>query len=250
MAVNMIDTVKKNDLILLLGKEKKYLIRPIKFSCEFGFCDLGKIVGKRYGIKVKIGKQSFTVVRPGLPDMLKKAKRGPQIILPKDAAAIVSVTGCSSGWKIVEAGTGSGFLAMFFANIGCKVYTYEKRKEFYDISGKNFKNFGFKNVFPKNADITKGIKEKDVNMVLLDMQNPQDAVKNAFKALLPGGWLAVYSMHVEEVKNVYDEIAKFDFAEVRILSNVQNEWQILGGLSRPKNFILAHTGFLTFARKL
>jgi tRNA (adenine57-N1/adenine58-N1)-methyltransferase len=244
------ERIKKNSLVLLLGKSKKYLIRPIKFSCEFGFCDLRKIIGKNYGVRVKIGKERFTVVKPGLTDMLKKAKRGPQIILPKDAGAIASVTGCSSGWKIVEAGTGSGFLSMFFANLGCKIYTYERRKEFYDISSKNIKNFNFKNVFIRNADINKGIKEKDVDMVVLDMQNPEKVVKNAFRALAPGGWLAVYSMHIEEVKKVYEEIAKCNFTEVRVLDNVQTEWQILGGLSRPKNFVLAHTGFLTFARKL
>ena len=209
-----------------------------------------KVVGKSYGVKVRIGKERFTVVSPTLTDMLKKAKRGPQVILPKDAGAIVSVTGCASGWRIVEAGTGSGFLSMFFANMGCKVYTYEKRKEFFDIASKNFKNFDFKNVFARNADITKGIKEKEVDMVVLDMQNPERAVKSAFRALAPGGWLAVYSMHIEEVKNVHEEIGKYDFAETRILSSVHNEWQILGGLSRPKNFVLAHTGFLTFARKM
>jgi len=243
------DRINKDSLILLLGK-KSYLIRPIKFSCEFGFCDLRKLIGKRYGARVKIGKERFTVVKPNMIDFLKKAKRGPQIIMPKDSGLIVSITGCSPGWKVVDAGTGSGFLSMFLANLGCTVYTYERKKEFYDIARKNVKNFGLKNVFLKNADITKGIKERNADLVTLDMQNPEKVIKHAFKSLNSGGWLAIYSMHIEEVKKVYEELKKYDFADIKIWENIQREWQSLGKLTRPKNYMLAHTGWLTFARKL
>jgi len=244
----MTDKIKKDSIMLLLGK-KSYLIRPIKFSCEFGFYDLTKLVGKKYGNRIKIGKEKFTIVKPNIIDFLKKAKRGPQIIMPKDAALILSVTGCSPGWKVVDAGTGSGFLSMFLANLGCNVYSYERKKEFYTIARNNAKNFGF-NITVKNADITKGIKEKDADLVTLDMQNPEKVIKHAFKALKAGGWLAVYSMHIEEVKNVFEELKKYDFVGIKILENIQREWQSLGKLTRPKNYMLAHTGFLTFARKM
>jgi len=246
----MTEKIKKDSLLLLLGKQKNYLIRPIKFSCEFGFYDLRKLIGKKYGFKIKIGKEGFTIVRPSIIDFLKKAKRGPQIIMPKDAAAIVGITGCSPEWKVVDAGTGSGFLSMFLANLGCKVYSYEKKKEFFEIARRNSKNFGFKNIFVKNADITKGIKEKELDLVTLDMQNPEKVIKHAFKALKAGGWIAIYSMHIEEVKNVHEELKKYDFVGIKILEDIQREWQSLGKLTRPKNYMLAHTGFLTFARKL
>ena len=170
--------------------------------------------------------------------------------MPKDLGLIMSVTGCSPGWKVIDAGTGSGFLSMFLANLGCKVYTYERKKDFYEVAKRNAKNFGFDNIFFKNADISKGIKEKDADIITLDLQNPEKVIKHAFKSLKSGGWLAVYSMHIEEVKKVYEEIKKHDFTEVKILENIQREWQSLGKLTRPKNYMLAHTGFLTFARKL
>jgi tRNA (adenine57-N1/adenine58-N1)-methyltransferase len=65
-----------------------------------------------------------------------------------------------------------------------------------------------------------------------------------------GGWLAVYSMHIEEVKKVYEELKKYNFVDIKILESIQREWQSLGNLSRPKTYMLAHTGFLTFARKM
>jgi tRNA (adenine57-N1/adenine58-N1)-methyltransferase len=170
--------------------------------------------------------------------------------MPKDAALIISVTGCSPGWKVVDAGTGSGFLSMFLSNIGCTVYSYEKKKEFYEIAKRNVKNFELKNLVIKNSDITKGIKENEIDLITLDMQHPEKVMKHAFKALKSGGWLAVYSMHIEEVKKVYEELKKFDFTYVKILENIQREWQSMGKLTRPKNYMLAHTGFLTFARKM
>ena len=243
------DKISKNNLILLLGK-KNYLIKPIKFSCEFGTIDLRKLIGKKFGRKIKIGKKSFTIVKPNIIDFLKKAKRGPQIILPKDLGLIISVTGCSPNWKVIDAGTGSGFLTLFLGNLGCKVYSYEKEKRFYNIAKKNLKNYGLKNVKIKNADITKGIKEKNVNLITLDMKNPERVIKNAFKALKPGGWIVIYSMHIEEVKRVFKELKKYDFTDLKIVENLQREWQSIKQFTRPKTYMLAHTGFLTFARKM
>ena len=242
------EKIKNETTILLLGV-KHYLVKPIKFSCEFGYADLRKLVGKKFGTKVTIGKEEFTVVRPIVLDFQKKAHRGPQIILPKDAGLIMSVTGCGPGWNVVDAGSGSGFLTMFLANIGCNVYGYEKSKEFYNIAKKNVDKVGFKNVSLKNADITRGIKEKNLDMITLDMKDPYKVVKHASGALKPGGWLAVYSMHVEEMSRVVREIKKYDFVDIKMLECLHREWQSVKTFTRPRNFMLAHTGFVTFARK-
>ena len=243
------EKITEESLILLIGK-KKYVVKPMNFSCEFGTVDLRKLIGKGYGRKIKIGKEEFSVLKPTITDFLRKARRGPQVILPKDTGLILSITGCSPDWKVVDAGAGSGFLTMFLANLGCKVYGYEKNEAFYEIVKNNVKKFGLKNAKIKNADITKGIKEKNVDMITLDMKDPQKAVKNAFSALKPGGWLVVYSMHIEEVKKVNKELKKYDFTSFNIIECLHREWQTVKDFTRPKNHMLAHTGFLTFARKL
>jgi tRNA (adenine57-N1/adenine58-N1)-methyltransferase len=139
---------------------------------------------------------------------------------------------------------------MVLGSLGCSIYGYEKNKEFYKIAKNNVTKLGLKNVFLKNADITKGIKEKEVDMVTLDMKNPEKAVGNAFNSLKPGGWLAVYSMHVEEMSKVCKEINKYDFSDIKIIECIHREWQSIKKFTRPRNYMLAHTGFLTFARKL
>jgi len=181
-------------------------------------------------------------------DFLEKTKRGPQVILPKDAALIISETGINKDWKVVDAGSGSGFLAMILGNLGCKVYTYEKREDFYKLARDNIKKSGLKNIKIFNKDITKGIDQKKVDLVTLDMKNPEKAISNAFNSLKPRGFLVVYSMHIEQVQDVLKEMKKYEF-EPRVMENIQREWQTISGFLRPKTQ-LAHTGFLIIARKI
>ena len=246
--------IRKNQRILLLGP-KSYLVGAnARFDCEFGGMDLKKLIGKPFGTKIKMGKEQFTIVQPTVVDfMFKLAKRAPQVILPKDASTILAVTGVARDATVVDAGTGSGFLSMFLANYVGKVYTYEKKKEFYRHASKNIKNSGLKNIFPKFADISRGIKEKNVDLIVLDLEAPEKIIKLAEKALKPGGWLTVYCLHVEEVQAVCKELSKRSFGEPKILESIQRSWQIHVGKrtwTRPRSMMIGHTGFLVFARRL
>ncbi|MBU5557637.1 MAG: methyltransferase domain-containing protein [Candidatus Aenigmatarchaeota archaeon] len=246
--------IKPKQQILLLGP-KSYLVRAEgRFDCEYGSVQLDKLVGKAFGTKIKIDKYNFSIVQPTVTDFLfKLAKRAPQVILPKDAATILAVTGIGRDAVVVDAGTGSSFLSLFLANYVGKIYTYEKKKEFYKLASRNIKNSGLKNISIKLADISKGIKERNVDLITLDLEGPEKIIKLAEKALKAGGWLVVYCLHVEEVQAVCRELTKRSFTEPRIVENLQRNWQIHVGKrtwTRPKSVMLGHTGFLVFARKI
>src|SRR5439155_11913658 len=106
-----------------------------------------------------------------------------------------------------------------------------------------------KNIFLKKKDITKGISEKNVDLVTLDLQDSYIAVAKAHKALKVGGWLAIYSPHVEQVIQVTKEIKKKGFSEPKTFENIVREWKV-DRTTHPKTIGLMHTGFLTFARKV
>lgn len=180
-------------------------------------------------------------------DFLESARRGPQVILPKDAGLIISETGLNKDWKVVDAGSGSGFLSMILGNIGCKVYTYEIREDFYKLAKDNIKKAGLDNVKIFNKDITKGIAQKKIDLVTLDMIKPERVIKHAHDALKPGGFIVIYSMHIEQVQDVLVELEKHKFS-VKVMENIQREWQTVRGFMRPKTH-LAHTGFLVIGRK-
>ncbi|HIK00357.1 TPA: methyltransferase domain-containing protein [archaeon] len=245
--------IKHEDNLLFIGK-KKYLIRldQNKFTTEFGDFNLGALVGKAWGTKVKthLGYE-FIVVPPRLPDLMKKLKRAPQIITLKDAGIIAALTGLSKDDMVVEAGTGSGALTVYLAGIAKHIYTYEIRKDFYDIARTNFEKLGIKNITTKNKDITKGIDEGSIDLVALDMEFPEKAFKVAHKALKVGGYLVVFAPVIEQVSRFRNFLDEKHFANVETYECILRPWQIEPpDKSRPSGNFLAHTGFLTFARKI
>ena len=247
--------MKIDDLVLLLSKEESYLVRisDRKINTNSGTIDVKKLKKKKFGdeIKTHLGKK-FSIIKPTIRDILmKKARRLPQIVMPKDVALILAYTGISSDSKVIDAGTGSGFLSIFLANYlkNGKIITYEKNKKIVENIKNNIKLSGFKNIKLRVKDILKGIKEKNVDMITLDMINAEKVIKHAYNALKPGGWLVVYSPYIEQVIAVRDEIKKRNFAGVKTVESILREWDV-DYHTLPKRSGITHTGFITFARKV
>lgn len=250
----MSSRIRPGGKVLLYGKKTYIVVAGKEFHCQYGRIDLKKIVGREYGAKIKthLGEE-FVALEPSVADLLKKARRGPQVVLAKDAAQIIAVAGIGKYSIVVDAGSGSGFLAIFLANVAKKVFTYESRKEFFEIAKQNIDFCGMKNIEIKNRDASKGFAERDVDLVTLDMEEPQKAIGHAHKSLKPGGCLAVYSPTIEHASSACAQIKKYGFTEPRVLETAQREWRINdfeGKLrSRPRSGGI-FTGFLVFARKV
>ncbi len=239
-------------VILLLSRQKSFLVDTDQktFSSQYGKIDLSKA---RIGRKIKSSSgYEFSVVRPTILDFMRKSRRGPQIITPKDAGQIVAITGASDGWKCLDLGGGSGFLTMFISSIvspNGSVVAYEKSKVNADIVRRNVKSCGLDGVATvKNKDASK-FTEKNLDLITTDMPDANKLVKKCFSALKPGGWLCVYSPHIEQQIKVRKEMEKLDFVEARTVENIQRDWKSFKGFSHPR-YGLGHTGFMTFGRKV
>jgi tRNA (adenine57-N1/adenine58-N1)-methyltransferase len=247
--------LKEGELVLLVSEDDSYLTEVSNriLNIQSGEIDLKKLEKKKFGDKIKTHKgKEFFVVKPNIKDILdRKVSRLPQIIMPKDVALILAYTGIDPGSLVVDAGCGSGFLAIFLANyIRGKVVTYEIEKRFAKVAKKNIKISGLeKFIHFKQKDIRKGIDEKNVDLVTLDMKNSERVVGNAYKVLKPGGWLVVYSPYIEQVKAVVEEIKKKGFSEVKTVENIVRGWQVREHTLPERSGIL-HTGFISFARKV
>ncbi|MBS3065104.1 MAG: methyltransferase domain-containing protein [DPANN group archaeon] len=185
-------------------------------------------------------------------DAIKKFKRGPQVILPKDMAAIIFYTGLKSGDKVVDAGAGSGWLSSYLAYIVApngKVITYETRKEFAEIARKNYEKLGLTNVKLKTKDLLAGISEKKVDVITLDFKDSWQAIPVAEKALKQGGFLVVYMPQITQVVKFVNELSNSKFKLVKVLEVLERDWKIEGEIARPEHNSLGHTAFLLFARK-
>jgi len=244
--------IKDEERILLLG-ERNFLVtkKQRKMGTHFGEIDLTKI--KKWGQKITSSKGTvFFVVQPTILDLLRKCNRMPQIITAKDAAQIVAITGAGDGWKCLDAGSGSGFLALFLSNVvkpTGSIVTYEKNKKFYDNAKKNIEFCSMEKIIKiKNKDLLKVFTEKNLDLITLDMIYAEKIISKAYKALKPGGWLCIYSPHIEQQQRSVMEFENHNFVQIRTIETMQRDWQI-SDYSHPRPKQIVHTGFMTFGRK-
>jgi len=188
-----------------------------------------------------------------LPDILPKLTRGPQIITLKDAALISAFTGISSGDLVVDAGSGSGFLAIYMGNLvkpDGRVISYERRADFASLAERNVKKAGLeKYVEIKNKDIFNGIDEKNVDVITLDLPEPWSAVKHSKLALEKGGFLVSYVPTIEQVRHFVLECGKNGLEHEKTVECMIREMVLHERGTRPQIKGIMHTGYITFVRK-
>lgn len=240
--------------ILIDSKGKKYPVTDEDLHTNWGYIKKEDITLSSDGdvLETHMGHK-FTMIRANLNDYIDLMERKCSIILPKDVGIINAYTGLGYGQKVVEAGTGSGATALYFANMigpDGEVFTYEVRKDFAQIAGKNIHEFGQENVTVKNQDIKEGIDESSVDLVFLDLPQPGDVVEHAVNSLKVGGYLAAYNPYIEQVITLNKVLKKQGFSELKTVECILREMEIKTKGTRPKTRMTGHTGYLTFARLL
>ena len=181
--------------------------------------------------------------------LLRKLKRGPQVVLPKDIGMIMAYTGVGKTSKVLDAGAGSGWLAISLGNVAKSVVAYERREDFAELSRKNVERAGLKNVKVKLADVFDGISEKGLDLVTLDLADSDRVVPHAYKALKNGGYVVGYLPHAEQASRFVKECERAGFLEIFTLESIVREILVREHGFRPENVGLTHTAYLVFARK-
>jgi tRNA (adenine57-N1/adenine58-N1)-methyltransferase len=183
-------------------------------------------------------------------DYYKCLRRVPQIMLLKDIGAIVAETGINSKSVVVDAGAGSGALACFLANICKRVVSYEIRKDFAKVAKENAKKLGLKNAIIKNKDIRKGIAERNVDLITLDLPEPWKIIMKAEKSLKQGAFLVAYCPQITQSIEFVKAVKKSKkMVYVKTVETFWRQWLIDERRARPESTAIVHTGFLSFARK-
>jgi len=184
-----------------------------------------------------------------IPTHYRRLKRGPQVILPKDIGAIIAYTNVNKNSICVDAGTGSGWLAVSLAKIAKQVVSYDIREDFTKIAEKNMKIENLDNLILKKGDVTKKIEERNVDLVTLDMPNADKAVRNAYKALKSGGFVAAYLPHYEQLSKFVKKMEKVGFRNIYSIEIIERDILVREQGTRPSTKGVWHTAYLSFGEK-
>jgi tRNA (adenine57-N1/adenine58-N1)-methyltransferase len=251
--------VQEGDFVLLYFNDRRwYVVRVRKgarYSFNEGVISAEDIIGRAYGesLKTHIGVEC-RIVKPTLCDIVYNAfKRRTQVIYPKDAALIILKAGIGPGSRVVEAGTGSGFLTAILAYAvrpTGTVYTYEVRSEFLELAKANVAALGVDSfVVFKNKDVREGIDEREVDAVVLDLADPWEVVEHAHASLRSGGVLACFVPTVNQLEKVVESARGAGFVMVEAEELLLRKYKVSRGETRPEMRMVGHTGYLVFARK-
>lgn len=235
------------------GRERKYFVKDTSkdFHCAEGFftaSDLRKKDGS--ALKSSTGR-SFHIFAPAFSDLYARISRSAQIIPLKDIGFIIAETGINRHSIVVDAGSGSGALALFMASIAKKVFTYEIRDDFIDIVRKNIGLLGFRNIKVIKADFYSEARERGAELVTLDLPEPWRALDSAASCLKAGGFVASYSPSVPQTGDFCDAVRSDSrFMLVKAVEIIEREWEVEGRKIRPKSRSVIHSGFVSIARLL
>jgi tRNA (adenine57-N1/adenine58-N1)-methyltransferase len=249
-----------NEWILLCSqKGKKWLVKVenAPFSTHAGTVQMQDAIGREEGahLVTNQGAKLF-LFRPTLEEYIYKLKRQTQIIYPKDLGAIVFYGDIQPGHTVLETGVGSGALSLALLRaVGekGKLISVEKRIEFARLATENITKYFIQN--PENhtivvADIQEVSLKIEADRAILDLPEPWCAIASVSRMLQPGGILVSLSPNVGQVQLTHRELKSFGYANISTFELLKRDWKIDERRARPADRMIAHTGFLTIAKKI
>ncbi len=206
------------ELALLVDRNgKQYLVRLRSegtFHFHQGIVQHDDVIGHDEGVCLSTSKGNLVwAYRPRMFDYLMEMPRSSAIIYPKDIAFLLMWADIFPGARIFEAGVGSGALAIALIR--------------YD-----------------------GIDDGPFDRIVLDLPDPGRLAPHTAQALVPGGIICSYVPNVTQVEATVSAYRSGGlFVEIETYETLFRPWRFRGQSARPAHYMVAHTGFLTIARR-
>jgi tRNA (adenine57-N1/adenine58-N1)-methyltransferase len=251
--------VKEGDLIQLVGVKHKYyfvkLIAGQNLQTHKGTILHNDMIGQPWGSRIRshLGNP-FYIFQPSLADLLNDIPRNTQIMYPKDIGYCLFHMGIDQGQTIIEAGTGSGALTAALAHrvgIEGRVVSYEQREDAQNQAKKNLRKLDLLDrVELKLRDIVDGFDETEVDAVFLDVKTPHEYISQVRSSLKIGGYFGAILPTANQVIRLIETLRRYDFAFIEVLETSLRYYRPEPERFRPVDRMVAHTGYLLFARPL
>jgi tRNA (adenine57-N1/adenine58-N1)-methyltransferase len=258
----VVGSFRAGDTVLLIDERRRrrhlvVLRSGQAFHSDRGFVPHDGLIGAPEGVTVETSLGSrYLALRPTLAEYVLEMPRGAQVIYPKDLATICFFADVGPGHVVCEAGLGSGALALALLRAvgpGGQVVSYETREEFARRAVRNIEARLGRDVphTVRVQDVYAGLEERDVDRVILDLPEPWRLVEPAATALRAGGVFCAYVPTLPQAARTHEALAAHPvFALAETFETLLRPWHIAGPSVRPAHRMVAHTGFLTLARRV
>lgn len=244
---------------LLVDEKGRTFLITLKESGHFhhhgGAVAHDLILGHPEGVVVVSGKGvQLSCFRPRFADYSLKMPRGAQVVYPKDIALILMYTDIRSGSRVLEAGTGSGALCMALCQAvgpSGSVVTYEMRDEFKEKATGNIAAYfgSLPDWLQMRSGRLQEVQDETFDRVVLDMPEPWQTLETLDAALEPGGIVCGYVPTTGQVQSFSLALEKHGYGQIHTIEAMVRSWHVTDRSVRPDHRMVAHTGFITTARR-
>jgi tRNA (adenine57-N1/adenine58-N1)-methyltransferase len=247
------------ELVLLVDRKNRSYLRRLEaggfFHSHSGLVAWDDLLGRPEGSEVRsAGGTRYLAFRPTLSDYVIKMKRGAQVIYPKDLGPMLLLADIAPGHRVLESGIGSGALSLALLRAGAHVVGYEIRPDFARRAAKNVSELlgseAMSRYCIEERDCYEGIEIEALDRVALDLPEPWRVVPHAAGRLRPGGILIAYTPSIVQATRLRESLDRGPWALASTVEVLQRGWHIAGEAVRPDHRMVAHTGFVTHARRL
>jgi len=247
-------TIAENDLMLIIYKDRKYLKRVVpdgSFHGRGGMLTYSDLVGGPYGIK----HGEYEIYEPTIEDIIMYGiTRETQIIFPKDSYFICFRLDVRRGSRVLEIGTGSGALTILLSRLAGpegSIVSFEREDRHFRNAKKNIERFGdCPNVELHHGDVAEYQCDEGVfDAVFIDVREPWTVLQQARGLLKASGSLGSIVPTANQVSDLLTGLAD-GFGHVEVLEIMLRKYKTVAERVRPTDRMIAHTGYLAFARKL
>ena len=250
------------ETVLLIDRKRRRSLVTLQvgrtWHSHAGSVEHDAVIGLAEGSAVRTNRNlELVVLRPTREDFTLKMKRAAQVVYTKDQAMVLALADVRPGLTVVEAGAGSGALSLALLDaVGPSghVHSFELRPEHAVVARRNV--VAYLGGEPTHwtlhdGDVREGLEVLRPERVVLDLVDPWTLVPGVATALAPGGIVCSYLPSVPQVMRLTETLrADGRFADVRTSETLVRGWDVDGLAVRPAHRMVAHTAFITTARRV